>query len=346
MKQAESSIQNQPTDKTEPSKKDLTYVGLALFSLLAITVSLQLILISLITAYAPHLFDRSWFFWILSLAPLYLAAYPVCLLIMKKARITPLQPARLGSSTFLMYAMMSVTLMYVGNIIGTIFTTLLDTSFNLGDMNAIQDMILGSSLLANFIFAVILAPVAEEYLFRKLLIDRTIQFGERTAIMMSALFFGLFHGNFSQFFYAFGLGALFAFIYIRTGLLRYVIALHMIINFTGSVLAPLILSRLDMDALDTLAQMNLEQFNTQELIDKLGTSLAGFFTFGLYILLMMSMAFAGLVLLIMKRKSFKLHKNESSLQGKARLNRIWLNPGILLFLAGCAGLFAYNLLAL
>ena len=44
-------------------------------------------------------------------------------------------------------------------------------------------------------------------MFRKLLIDRIVPFGQRVAVVVSGLAFGLFHGNFYQFFYAFSLGA-------------------------------------------------------------------------------------------------------------------------------------------
>ena len=50
--------------------------------------------------------------------------------------------------------------------------------------------------------------------------------------------FGLFHLNLFQFFYAFGLGLMFGYVYMRTSQLRYSIVMHMIINFNGSVLAP------------------------------------------------------------------------------------------------------------
>ena len=47
--------------------------------------------------------------------------------------------------------------------------------------------------------------------------------------------FGLFHGNLNQFVYTFLVGAFWAFIYVKTGRLRYTIYLHMALNFMGSV---------------------------------------------------------------------------------------------------------------
>lgn len=78
----------------------------------------------------------------------------------------------------------------------------------------------------------------EELFFRKALISHMKPYGEKTAVILSALMFGLFHGNFSQVFYAFFLGLLFGYVFVKTEKLRYSLMLHMIINFLGSVLAP------------------------------------------------------------------------------------------------------------
>ena len=43
--------------------------------------------------------------------------------------------------------------------------------------------------------------------------------------------------NVFQFFYAFGLGLMFGYVYTRTSRLRYSVAMHMLINLNGSVLA-------------------------------------------------------------------------------------------------------------
>ena len=74
-------------------------------------------------------------------------------------------------------------------------------------------------------------------MFRKQLIDHTRKYGEKTAILLSGLAFGLFHMNLFQFFYAFLLGVMFGYIYMRTSKLRYSTAMHMIINFNGGARA-------------------------------------------------------------------------------------------------------------
>ena len=46
-------------------------------------------------------------------------------------------------------------------------------------------------------------------LFRRLLVDRMVKYGEATAVLFSGLMFALFHGNLNQFVYAFTLGVFF-----------------------------------------------------------------------------------------------------------------------------------------
>ena len=87
------------------------------------------------------------------------------------------------------------------------------------------------------ILLVLLAPVLEEWIFRKLILRRLAPWGEPVAIFGSAFLFGLFHGNFGQFFYAFAVGAVFAYVALRTGGIRYTVALHFLVNLLGMTAA-------------------------------------------------------------------------------------------------------------
>ena len=68
------------------------------------------------------------------------------------------------------------------------------------------------------------------------MIDRTIRHGEFISCAMSGIMFGLWHGNFQQFFYAFFVGVLFAFVYIRTGNIIYTMILHASMNLVTSTI--------------------------------------------------------------------------------------------------------------
>lgn len=106
----------------------------------------------------------------------------------------------------------------------------------------ISSTIDSSASLYTFIFVVIIAPIMEEFIFRKLIIDRTIDLGESYAIIFSAVSFGLFHGNLNQSLYATMLGMGLAYIYVKSGNIKYTILFHMIVNFFGSFLLPLLMS--------------------------------------------------------------------------------------------------------
>ena len=124
---------------------------------------------------------------------------------------------------------------------------------------------------------IIAAPIIEELIFRKLLIDRISPFGEKTAIFASALAFGLVHGNFSQFFYAFAIGLLFGYIYVKTRNILYTIVLHMFVNGFCGVLSGYITSKIDTDAIKSIsdALANASEEEAPQLIATLGLAIAG-----------------------------------------------------------------------
>jgi membrane protease YdiL (CAAX protease family) len=86
------------------------------------------------------------------------------------------------------------------------------------------------------LFTVILAPVFEEILFRHLVLDRLLYLGDWSALLISSLFFGLFHTNLYQFLYAWMVGLVLGYIHIMTGRMIYNIGLHMFINLFCGVL--------------------------------------------------------------------------------------------------------------
>lgn len=80
---------------------------------------------------------------------------------------------------------------------------------------------------------VVVAPILEELIFRKLLLERLRGLGDVSAVLLSALAFSLFHLNLYQMLYAFVLGMVFACVVLVTGSVRDPILLHMIINGTS-----------------------------------------------------------------------------------------------------------------
>ena len=86
------------------------------------------------------------------------------------------------------------------------------------------------------VFVVIMAPIFEELVFRKLMIDKLSKYGTSFCVLNSAFIFGLIHANLYQFFYAFGLGALMGYVYCIYGKIQYSIIIHIFINAIGSII--------------------------------------------------------------------------------------------------------------
>ncbi|MBR4994253.1 MAG: HAD hydrolase-like protein [Lachnospiraceae bacterium] len=84
----------------------------------------------------------------------------------------------------------------------------------------------------------IFAPIAEELVFRGILYNRLKRFYSVTvAAVVSAIFFGMYHGNVVQGIYGFLGGILLAVVYQKSGSLIWSVILHGIINLAGFALS-------------------------------------------------------------------------------------------------------------
>ena len=107
-------------------------------------------------------------------------------------------------------------------------------------LNLISDIVTSGAPIG-IMMTVIIAPLVEELIFRKLMLDRIRNYGEKTAIVFSALCFGLFHGNLTQFMYAFSVGLFLGYVYCKTGKVIYTMIMHALLNMISSsimLLAP------------------------------------------------------------------------------------------------------------
>ena len=222
----------------------------------------------------------------------------------------------------------SYALMYLSNLAGQFFTNIIGIIKGSPVDDAIADLVSELNPLTAFFVMVLLAPALEEWIFRKLLVDRTIRYGEGTAIFLSGLMFGLFHGNLNQFVYTFLIGAFWAFIYVKTGRLRYTIYLHMALNFMGSVGSLFFLG-----AISTLeggsSAMNGFHFLLGMLIP-LAIVIP-------YLIVVFGLVISGIVLLVTNWKRFRLIPAELFIPKEKRFSVIFLNAGMILYV--CSGSF-------
>ena len=168
----------------------------------------------------------------------YVVAFPIFLLMLiGTPKAATKSVSKLSGTDFFLIFAIGESLMYVGNLAGNYINELVGTMIGRQPENSIASTITETPVWLIFICMVVLAPIVEELIFRKIIIDRLSVYGEKTAIIFSSVAFGLMHGNMYQFFYATLLGALFGFVYVKTRNVKYTVLMHTIINFMGSVMA-------------------------------------------------------------------------------------------------------------
>lgn len=182
--------------------------------------------------------QSEWFQWVITDAANYGLGLPVLLLILRPMPLPPTPPRRrVTAKQFGALALISYAVVYLTNLIGLGINAAISALRGQQAGEPLQDMVTGTNPWIIFLFGVLLAPVVEEWIFRKLILRRLAPWGEPVAIFGSAFLFGLFHGNFGQFFYAFAVGAVFAYVALRTGGIRYTVALHFLVNLLGMTAA-------------------------------------------------------------------------------------------------------------
>lgn len=142
-------------------------------------------------------------------------------------------------------------LMTGGQLLNSLWITGLEAVLNLFDrslMPMLEEISGASDTFSMFLYGAILAPIAEEILFRGVVLRAMRPFGKRFAILSSAFLFGLYHGNLMQSPYAFVVGLIFGYAAVEYSL-WWAIALH---AFNNLVVADLF-SRLLMLLPETLS---------------------------------------------------------------------------------------------
>lgn len=289
----------------QEAKSCFRKLSLALLAMTLCPIVIQLligIVASVLYVLGLDLLSNPWFVWAVSSLPLYVVGVPIYLLIIRPLPIHPQSQNKLPVSRFLVLLLICFPVTYLGNLIGTLLSAVLSGGTA---QNSIETYLTDGGPLALFT-TIIVAPVVEESVFRKQLLDRCGRYGEKTAMVFSALTFGLFHMNFYQFFYAFGVGLILAYVYLRTRSLRYPVLIHMIINFLGSAV-PLFMMSHGLEVYLLAADLGL--------------------------------AVAGLVVGVIHRKRFSLSSAPCELPREVRVKTVYGNVAFLLFALFCGVMF-------
>lgn len=218
-------------------KKFFSKIGSNYLIYVVSAIIIQIILINLFVLMKMDVLSDFNMLTILSAICNYILPFPILLFLMRKLESEELEKQSIGIKSFIRYIAIAFTLMWIGNIIGLVVSTLISAATPFDITNPVENLISSTDIWLNLVLISIIGPIFEEIIFRKLLIDRTIKYGAKISIILSALIFGFVHGNINQFFYAFLIGGFLAYVYIKTGKLIYPILLHITINLMGSVVS-------------------------------------------------------------------------------------------------------------
>lgn len=313
-------------------------IGLALAVAIVLWFALSAVVIVIGAAISPSLGSNLMFSTLAGTLPLYIICTPLLYMIISGLPTARPAPKKLSLSHILMLFLMAQGLMWAGNFIGEGLMGVMGRLTGVDYYNQLNDTV-GLPIWFTALLTGILAPVFEELIFRKLMLDRMLPYGEGQAILIGGLLFGLFHGNFYQFFYAASLGMLLSFVYAKTGKWHYTVLLHIAINFTGGILPAILLQKIDYERYLALDPANLEEM--EAFMAEYGPQMTAI---SLYSAAQIVMGLAGIVLLILSFKKIKANTRPSLLPFGTGMKAALLNGGMLCAIFVCALLIVAQLL--
>lgn len=316
------------------AKKDFSKIGLMLLlgSLIILVVQ---IVFDMIAQNVPVIAQNADLSFLFIMLPMYVIAMPIIFLMFKKVPVTmagekkPMKLRHILAAFAIGYAGT-----YACNLIGTLITGIIGALKGSEVGNVVMELTSSYSPLTLIFVTVVCAPIMEELMFRKMLIDRTYKYGEGISIVFSGLVFGLFHGNLNQFVYAFFLGVFFGFIYVKTKNIVYPIILHMLTNFLGAFAGSFIIEKsrfmefatevealsVDPALVDEAAMMNL-----------ISEYAGGIMLFFGYALCLFIFVIVGVILFFVNRKKFTLSPAEAPIEKGKGFSTMLLNIGMILY---------------
>jgi membrane protease YdiL (CAAX protease family) len=270
--------------------------------------------------------------------PVYLIIIPVCYGLFKNLTYKPLPKNKFSAGQIIQAFFIAFAFMYIGNIIGTILNCFFSGLANVEPTNALQELLSTTDPIQTILVVVICAPIVEEFLFRKILIDRLHKYGDGVAIVISALVFGFYHGNITQFVYATLLGLVFGYVYAKSGNIKYSIGLHMVINFYGGFLSQFILEK---SGYMEMAEKINE--NPEAASEIMMANIGGVMLYFGWLFLLFGFLITGIVLFFVNRKKLSFRPGEVTLEKGKKFSTIVINVGAMLFIIIWVFLFLLNM---
>lgn len=320
----------EPIFDSKKEKKTFSILGFGFACFTFVSILVSTIIATVVAQVAPEIYNTSLFMQSVTPISMYLFALPVLLIFLSRLPAVKPEKRKLKFGAWILFLLVGFGLMYMGSQVSTVILGLLTSILGYDPMNALDSMVANSNVWVNLVFLVVVAPVGEEFVFRKLIIDRTHKYGCFVGALFSGVVFGLMHGNLYQCFYAFALGLLLGYLYYTTGKLYLTIGIHAVINLIGGVVVGLLTDRLTAmeDALLVLdfADLNaLISFFTEHWPALIATLALLVFQWG--------MIACAVVLPIVFRKRIVLEKGEVQIPRGKGFSTLFLSAGCIVMLA-------------
>lgn len=315
-------------DIRERTSRSTSRVALAFFVLMAVSQVAALIIQLVVLRFFRPLASTGWFLWTVTIVSLYCIAAPCAYLILRDVPATVPERRRMSVKTTVIFLFMAFTLLMGGALIGQGVNTVIGFFFGKQD-SQITEAMANSTLWLSCLYSLLIAPLLEEFFFRKLLIDRLGFLGDWSAMLLSGVAFGLFHGNLEQFFYAALLGMLLALVYLKTGNVLYTVLIHSVVNFFGGILPTIIDHYLPLDLAGAETNEQLIALIRSQPLSAAAHLLAAYLPY--------IFAFVGLVFLCLYFRRMTTGFRPSPLPRGGRAAPIVGNVGSILYLVVCIG---------
>ncbi len=231
----------------------LLYVFVAYLAIFLIQSAVSLL------GFAEVLEQSIYWQWAISLLPLYVFGLPCALLFLRKSRTFAPRRKRMEMGDLLLLFLIGRFFTLLGSTVSSFLISITEMLLRAPVIDHTTALISEAPWWLIFLGAVIIGPIAEEIIYRKLIIDRLYEHGEAVAILFSSLVFALAHGNLYQVVYAFLNGCILGFIYVRSGNIKYSILFHMVTNFLGSIVVlPILDAQIRMENILASVGLNSE----------------------------------------------------------------------------------------
>ncbi|MBR5615640.1 MAG: CPBP family intramembrane metalloprotease [Clostridia bacterium] len=158
--------------------------GVAIITIAWIAISTALYVVAKL--FAPDLSENGIVSTLMGTLPLYVICMPLLFLIIRSRPKAVIEKKKLGFGHFMLLFFMAQALMMAGSMVGNNIMDILSNLTGIDFYNQLNDT-MDLPLWFSALLTVVLAPVFEELIFRKLLLDRMLPHGEFAAIFVNGL---------------------------------------------------------------------------------------------------------------------------------------------------------------